>query len=142
MAVTADQARELLVSARVARLATVGDDGRPHLVPITFALADRDTLITAVDHKPKRTRDLRRLRNIAANPAVCVLADHYEDDWSGLWWVRADGVAQVREVADQPGELSALMARYPQYAARSPDGPLIVISVERWTGWDAAAPAQ
>ena len=136
----ADEARELLVSARVARLATVSEDGRPHLVPITFALVGRDTLVTAVDEKPKRTRALRRLRNIAANPTVCVLADHYEDDWTGLWWVRADGVAHVSDAADEPAALAALDARYPQYTERSPDGPVIVISVERWTGWDAAAP--
>ncbi len=138
---TADEARELLACARVARLATVGEDGRPHLVPITFALVERDTLVTAVDHKPKRTRDLRRLRNIAANPAVSVLADHYEDDWTRLWWVRADGTARVREAAGEADAMAALVARYPQYTEHAPDGPVILISVERWTGWASAAAA-
>lgn len=132
----ADQAREHFGRARVARLATVGADGRPHLVPITFALLGADTLVTAVDHKPKRTTALRRLANIAAHPAVAVLADHYEDDWQRLWWVRADGMARVRETPD-PGALGALAARYPQYVEQSPTGPLIIIEVDRWSGWHA-----
>src|ERR671935_135408 len=90
----ADEARALLASARVARLATADAEGRPHLVAITFAV-DGDEIITAVDHKPKRTVRLRRLANIEANPRVSVLADHYEDDWSGLWWARADGRPQL-----------------------------------------------
>ena len=90
----AETARELFASVRVARLATVDPGGRPHLVPITFAL-DGDAIVTAVDHKPKSTTKLRRLENIAANPEVSVLADRYEDDWSRLWWARADGTARV-----------------------------------------------
>lgn len=132
-----DEARARFASARVARLTTVSAEGDPHLVPITFALLDPDTLITAVDHKPKRTRALRRLANIATNPAVAVLADHYEEDWSELWWVRADGRAQVREAAHEPGAVAALSARYPQYVERPPEGPVIVIRVERWSGWHA-----
>lgn len=133
--VDADQVRECFDRARVARLATAGADGRPHLVPITFARVDDDTLTTAVDHKPKRTQALRRLQNIAANPAVCVLADHYEEDWQRLWWVRADGTARIRDAADEPGAVAALVARYRQYDERPPDGPVILITVERWTGW-------
>jgi len=83
-------------SARVARLATVGADGNPHVVPICFAL-DGDTLYTAVDAKPKSTRALRRLANIRANPRVEVVIDHYEDDWTRLWWVRLAGRARVVE---------------------------------------------
>jgi PPOX class probable F420-dependent enzyme len=125
--------------ARVARLATVGSGARqPHLVPVTFARRG-DTLVTAVDHKPKRTRALRRLANIAANPLVSVLVDHYEEDWTRLWWARADGTARVVEAATEPDALAALVSRYPQYAERAPDGPLIVISVARWTGWSAGA---
>jgi PPOX class probable F420-dependent enzyme len=134
--VNADQVRERFDQARVARLGTIDAAvSRPHLVPVTFARVGDDALVTAVDHKPKRTAALRRLRNIAANPAVCVLADHYEDDWTRLWWVRADGIAQVREAADQPAAVAALVARYPQYAERPPGGPVIVIEVERWSGW-------
>ena len=88
------EARALFGEARVARLATVRPDGRPHQVPICFALEGR-ALLTAVDHKPKRTLALRRLANIAGNPAVSVLADRYDEDWSRLWWVRADGLARI-----------------------------------------------
>lgn len=134
-----DEARARFSRTRVARLATVSAEGEPHLVPITFALLDPDTLVTAVDHKPKRTQALRRLANIAVNPAVSVLTDHYEEDWSRLWWVRADGTAQVREAADAPAEVAALSARYPQYAERPPEGPVIVVAVRRWSGWAWAA---
>jgi PPOX class probable F420-dependent enzyme len=138
--VHAAQARERFAAARVARLATVTADGRPHLVPVTFAV-DGDVVYSAVDDaKPKATMRLARLRNIAANPAVALLADHYDDDWSALWWVRADGMARVVE----PGRGKAaravdlLRARYEQYAGAPPPGPVIVIEVERWSGWSAA----
>jgi PPOX class probable F420-dependent enzyme len=136
----ADAARTLFATARVARLATVGADGRPHLVPITFAL-EGDTLYTAVDHKPKRTTRLRRLQNVVANPGVSVLADHYdEQDWSALWWVRADGVARILAPDDpQRARVAALLqARYEQYRRRPPTGPAIAIAISRWSGWRAA----
>ncbi len=91
---TADEARRRFGTAAVARLATIGPDGRPHLVPVTFAL-DGDRIYTAVDAKPKTTANLRRLRNIDADPRVTLLADHYEDDWDRLWWARADGRAAI-----------------------------------------------
>ena len=133
-------ARSRFAAARVARLATTGADRRPHLVPVVFALAG-ETLYTAVDDvKPKATQRLRRLRNIAENPAVALLADHYDDDWSALWWVRADGTARVVEPEDsEAGRARALLGeRYPQYRAAPPPGPVIVVVVERWTGWAAA----
>jgi PPOX class probable F420-dependent enzyme len=118
----------------VARLATVSADGAPHIVPVTFALAG-DVIWTAVDHKPKRTLALKRLANIEANPRVSLLVDEYSDDWSQLWWVRADGTARVAE----PGAASEpLAARYPQYRERPPEGPSIAVTVERWSGWSAA----
>jgi PPOX class probable F420-dependent enzyme len=137
--VEADEARALFASAPVARLATVHADGLPHLVPITFAL-DGDTVVSAVDHKPKRTTRLRRLANIEANPHVAVLADSYEDDWSRLWWVRGDGVARVLERGGEDHEraVESLTARYPQYAERPPAGPAIAIRISRWSGWRAA----
>lgn len=128
---------ERFASATVARLATVGSTGAPHLVPITFALLDGRTLITAVDHKPKRTTALRRLANIEGNPRVSVLADHYEDDWTKLWWVRADGLARVWKAAPA-GAAEALANRYPQYRARPPQGPFIVVEIQRLSGWCAA----
>ena len=123
-------------TATVARLATVGSTGQPHLVPITFALVDARTLVTAVDHKPKRTTALKRLANIAANPQVSVLVDHYEDDWRALWWVRADGRAEVVKAAPA-GAAEALAQRYDQYRERPPAGPFIVVEVQRFSSWSA-----
>jgi PPOX class probable F420-dependent enzyme len=133
-----DGARERFAAARVARLATVRPDGRPHLVPVTFALAG-DVVWSAVDEKPKSTRALQRLANIAAHPAVSVLVDHYDEDWSALWWVRADGIASVVDVDGSPEVrtvLDALVAKYPQYAA-PPPGPLVRVEVTRWRTWAA-----
>jgi PPOX class probable F420-dependent enzyme len=131
-------------------LGTAGADGVPHLVPVTFALlrdGEDDVVVTAVDHKPKRTRRLRRLRNIAERPAVTLLADEYGPDWTSLWWVRADATAEVLE-GDPRDErdryrsaVEALAARYPQYRGRPPDGPVIRAVVRRWTGWAASGPA-
>ncbi|BCJ50787.1 PPOX class F420-dependent oxidoreductase [Actinoplanes sp. NBRC 14428] len=126
-----DPAAARFAAARVARLATVTPDGAPHLVPIVFALVE-DVIHTAVDGKPKRHRGLRRLTNIAHDPRVSVLADHYDEDWSALWWVRADGVATV---TDEPEP--ALIARYPQYRTTPPPGPYLRIRVQRWTSWAA-----
>jgi PPOX class probable F420-dependent enzyme len=127
--------RQRLAEARVARLATVDAEGRPHIVPITFAL-DGDTIYFAVDAKPKRTIHLKRLRNIAGNPAVAVLVDHYEEDWSRLWWVRVDGTAHViadNEAADRAVDL--LVRRYAQYERARPAGPVVAVSIDRISGW-------
>ena len=135
MKLTTEEARARFAAARVARLATAGADGQPHLVPITFAV-DGERIYTAVDHKPKTTRDLRRLRNIEENPQVALLADHYAEDWATLWWVRVDGRAIIL-AGDMILErhLDALAARYEQYRQARPAGPVIVIEVDRWTGW-------
>lgn len=131
-------ARRRLEEARVAHLATVGANGKPHLVPISFAV-DGATIYFAVDAKPKRTTDLQRLKNIAANPAVCLLVDHYEDDWSKLWWIRVDGTARVLPAGDEAAPaLDLLAARYRQYRAAAPSGPVVAISIDRITGWSAA----
>lgn len=123
---------ERFATARVARLATVDASGAPHLVPIVFAVVG-DVIHSAVDAKPKRTRRLRRLANIAAEPRVSLLADHYDDDWSTLWWVRADGVARVLEFSE--AGLAALTARYPQYRETPPAGPFLMVTVQRWSAW-------
>jgi PPOX class probable F420-dependent enzyme len=131
------EARELFGSARVARLATVRESGGPHLIPICFAL-DGDTLFTAVDHKPKRTADLARLRNIAAEPRVSVLADLYDEDWSQLWWARMDGMAEVTDdPAAREHAIGLLRARYVQYTDAPPDGPVVVVAATTWSGWRA-----
>jgi PPOX class probable F420-dependent enzyme len=97
-----------------------------------------DVVAIAVDHKPKRSAALKRLANIAANPQVCLLADHYEDDWDRLWWVRADGSAQV--VGDGPRRRAALgwlVAKYEQYREHVPAGPVVLVDVQRWSGWSS-----
>jgi PPOX class probable F420-dependent enzyme len=120
--------------APVARLATVGRDGRPHVVPICFVL-DGSTLYTAVDEKPKRTRRLRRLENIEANPAVEVVIDHCEDDWSKLWWVRLRGTARIVE---DPRAVELLAVKYPQYREQPPAGPVIAIEIEERSEWTSS----
>ncbi len=140
-----DEARERFAAARVARLATVGPRKQPHLVPITFAMGRGplgDVICFAVDAKPKSSRQLKRLANLARNPDVSVLVDVYDDDWTQLWWVRADGEARVVEngpVFD--AALAGLRTKYPQYEAQPPDGPVVVIEVSTWRGWAAAGPA-
>jgi PPOX class probable F420-dependent enzyme len=137
---TGAQARRRFALARVARLATADAQCRPHLVPMVFALAG-DTIYSAVDSKPKRSTSLRRLANVAANPRVAVLADHYDDDWLNLWWVRADGTARVLDAHAPEGRdaIARLTQRYPQYRTQPPPGPVLAIDVERWSSWSAAA---
>ncbi|HEY3877556.1 MAG TPA: TIGR03668 family PPOX class F420-dependent oxidoreductase [Trebonia sp.] len=138
MRLTEDDARARLATEPVARLATAGGDGQPHLVPMTFAV-DGDLIYTAVDHKPKKSMNLRRLRNIRENPRVALLADHYSADWDELWWVRVDGWASV--VEDERGlqdPLDVLAEKYPQYREHRPAGPVIVIQADRWKGWSGS----
>jgi PPOX class probable F420-dependent enzyme len=137
MRMTPDKARSRFALARVARLATVGADRHPHLVPVVFALTG-DSIVTAVDAKPKTTTRLRRLANVRANPRVAVLVDDYDEDWSRLWWVRADGRARVVDAGpDLDAALRALAGKYEQYVRQPPVGPAIVVAVQRWTGWGA-----
>ena len=133
-------ARRRFATARVARLATAGADGRPHLVPVVFAL-EGDTVYSAVDAKPKRTTALRRLENVRRDPRVALLADHYDDaDWDALWWVRADGGARVVDAQEPEARraLELLAGRYAQYRAAPPRGPVLAVAVERWSGWRAS----
>ena len=131
------EARALFASAPVARLATVRPDGSPHVVPVCFAFSG-EAIYTAVDHKPKASAALARLRHIAAEPRVALLADRYDDDWSRLWWVRVDGDASVVESAqEREAALGALAGAYPQYAERPPEGPVIAVRPRRYRGWRA-----
>jgi PPOX class probable F420-dependent enzyme len=120
--------------ARVARLATADKDGRPHLVPVTFAVR-ADVVVIAVDHKPKTTTNLRRLRNIAENSQVSLLVDHYDEDWRQLWWVRVDGVARILPEAGRIEPVAWLRAKYEQYRDRPPAGPVIEIRVRKVVDW-------
>jgi PPOX class probable F420-dependent enzyme len=127
--------------SRVARLATVRPDGRPHLVPVTFAFAAPDVVVTAVDHKPKRSADLQRLRNVDVHPEVSLLVDAYDEDWSRLWWVRLDATAEVVRLEPTRARLAAaLVDRYDAYAGRPPAGPVVALTVHTVVSWDAAPP--
>ncbi|EIE99094.1 TIGR03668 family PPOX class F420-dependent oxidoreductase [Saccharomonospora glauca] len=137
MRMDAATARRLFTAARVARLATADADGVPHLVPVTFA-CDGDDVVWAVDAKPKTTRALRRLRNIAVNPVVSLLVDHYDEEWSRLWWVRLDGHATINPTDE--AAVAALAAKYEQYRRTPPAGPVVRVRVRTWRGWSASPP--
>jgi PPOX class probable F420-dependent enzyme len=124
-------AEERLAAARVGRLATVAPDGRPHVVAVCFAVAG-GRIFSAVDQKPKRTRALARLENVRATGRASLLVDHYEEDWSQLWWVRVDGAA---EVIDSEAAIDVLASKYEQYRTARPAGPVIAIAPERWRSW-------
>jgi PPOX class probable F420-dependent enzyme len=133
---TPEEARAAFLAQQHAILATADASGVPHLVPVVFA-ADGDGLALVVDHKPKRSTDLKRLRNIAANPHVSLLAEYYDADWSALWWARADGTARVSPLT--PEVLAAFQRKYPQYRATPPQGPAVAVRVAKWSGWTAQA---
>jgi len=142
---SAEPMRRLVAEARVGRLATVAADSRPHLVPVCFVLepgaGHADRVHIAVDFKPKRTTELRRTANLRATGRASLLVDHYGEDWSRLWWVRLDGTGQPLDGTEHADEieraLDALAAKYPQYRAQRPDGPVLRIEVEAWRGWSA-----
>ena len=142
--------RRLVESARVARLATVDAAGRPHLVPVCFVLVSGtsdvsgeggdhgDRVHIAVDHKPKRSTELRRTANLRATGQACLLIDHYDEDWSQLWWVRLDGHGAQEDDPHQASQIiDALAAKYPQYRERRPDGPVLTIEIQALRGWSA-----
>jgi PPOX class probable F420-dependent enzyme len=129
--------RARVAESRVARLATIDPDGRPHLVPIVFAV-EGDTLYSAVDAKPKRSRTLRRIENARHRPDVAVLVDHYEDDWSLLWWVRLRGHARVLDGGEEATRALALLtAKYERYRESAPGLPVLAIDVDEWRDWSA-----
>ncbi len=136
MRLSEEHARRRVAAARVAYLATVRHDGRPHIVPIVFAV-EGDRIYSVADPKPKRGPDLLRFRNIAANPAVSLLVDEYDEDWERLWWVRADGTARVvQDGADRDLTIRLLQVKYAQYRTWStPFGAAMIVIVERWSSW-------
>ena len=121
----------------MARLATTDPDGRPHLVPIVFAL-EGNTLYSAVDRKPKRSSKLQRIENARARPDVTILVDHYEDDWDRLWWIRLRGLARVLDDGDERDQaLALLQEKYPHYHTEPPDGPVLAVDVTEVREWTA-----
>jgi len=133
------EARARFGAARVARLASVRPDGAPHVVPVVFTL-EGDTVWLVVDEKPKRHRRLQRLVNVGVEPRVSLLVDSYDEDWSRLWWVRADGRARVvGEGPELERAVGLLLDRYPQEREQLPKGPALAVEVERWRHWSAAS---
>ncbi len=127
--------RRRVGEARSGALSTVTAEGRPHVVPCCFVL-DGDVVYSAVDAKPKSTLALRRLDNLASNPAACLLVDCYDDDWSKLWWIRMDGKVRVLVDGDEHDHaLDLLAAKYDQYRETRPPGPVIAIDITDWRGW-------
>ena len=127
--------RRRVGEARSGVLSTVTAEGRPHAVPCCFVL-EGEVLYSAVDAKPKSTLALRRLDNLAANPAACLLVDRYDDDWSQLWWIRVDGTGRVLADGDERNRaLDLLAAKYPQYRAIRPPGPAIALYITAWRAW-------
>jgi len=117
-------------------MATVRPDARPHIVPIVFAV-DADTIYSAVDAKPKRSPELKRLDNIRANPNVSLIVDHYDDEWEEVWWARADGTASVAEEGPERDRARELLtSKYHQYRDGTElVGAAVVVRVTRWSGW-------
>jgi PPOX class probable F420-dependent enzyme len=137
--VTEEEARVRVATARVGRLASIDRNGRPHVVPICFAF-DGTRIVSVVDHKPKRTMELRRLDNVRENPHVQLVVDHYDDDWSALWWVRVSGRGHVVEDGTTREHAIELLAeKYAQYREHRPAGPVLVIEVTGINSWEAAA---
>ncbi|MGH2820646.1 MAG: TIGR03668 family PPOX class F420-dependent oxidoreductase, partial [Actinomycetota bacterium] len=117
-------ALRILQDARRAVLATIAADGSPRIVPVGFALREGE-VVTAIDRKPKSGRRLARLRNLERDARVSLLADRWDEDWTGLGWVRVEGTARI----EAPGSAAAeLRARYPQYREEPPDGEVIVVT--------------
>ena len=132
--------RRFVESMRVARLATADANGIPHVVPICYALIGDDLYVT-IDEKPKHPdiRAMKRLRNIEANPAVAVVVDRYDEDWSRLAWVMLRGRADVLDHGDEHDRAQAgLRERYPQYRTmRIESLPVIALRIARVTAWGA-----
>lgn len=126
-----------LGGSRIGHLGSVTPAGHPHLVPVTFALVG-DSIVTAVDQKPKTTMNLQRLANVEYHRRATILADHYQEDWAELWWVRIAGPAVVHSDGHSwEAAREALTAKYDQYRRRPPEGPSIHIEIDKVTFWES-----
>ena len=131
-----------LAEARVGHLATASETGTPHVIPVCFAVADvmdGDCIYSVLDQKPKRTglTRLRRVRNILVNPPATLVVDHYEEDWSHLWYIIISGHAELLlEGEERAAAIPVLRAKYPQYRDMDIDeNPVIRITPERIIAW-------
>lgn len=133
--------RAFVAGARVARLATVGPDGGPHVLPFCFVLLG-DRLYSVVDDKPKPSRTrLGRLRNLAAEPRAAVVVDHYSEAWGELRYVLLRGrAALVDDEAEYVTALAALTSKYEQYLRMTMSfatHPMIRLSIDAVHAWSA-----
>jgi len=126
--------QRMLESERVARLGLLDDEDRPRVLPVTFALAG-GAIYSAIDQKPKASAEPARLRYLRRRPEAALTVDHYEDDWARLAWVQVLGRVEV--LADEPAGMDALIAKYEQYQAEPPPGPLLKLVPERALHWRA-----
>ena|SRR5712692_4047086 len=129
-----------IANHRIARLATMTPNGRPHLVPVVYAY-DGTRIFIALDQKPKRVSPtrLQRVRNIESNLHVSLLVDDYTEDWTQLAWVRVDGVAQILQDGEvHVGAINLLREKYPQYRLmKLEERPVIQITIQRTAHWEA-----
>jgi PPOX class probable F420-dependent enzyme len=137
-----DPQRAFLAAQRVARLATADGAGRPHVVPVCYALL-RDKVYFTIDEKPKKKpARLKRLANLRANPVAALVVDRYDEDWSRLGWVMVQGAAEVLEAGPEHDEAqAALRQRYPQLAAMRIEAlPVVAVRVEHAASWGRLEP--
>ena len=127
-------ARELVITAPVARLGLLDERDRPRVLPVTFAVFD-DALWSAIDRKPKRMAEPARVRRLRRRPEATLLVDAYFDDWSRLEWVELSGRVSIVDADDGGDALEALVAKYPQYGSEPPPGPLLRLAPERFACW-------
>lgn len=127
-------ARELLASEPVARLGYVDEADHPRVLPVTFAVAG-GAVWSAIDEKPKSTREPARLRHLRRRPDAALLVDVYDEDWSRLAWVQLLGRVDVLPAESAPDALGALARKYAPYAERTPPGPLLRLTVEGARQW-------
>jgi PPOX class probable F420-dependent enzyme len=127
-------ARELVVTAPVARLGLLDERDRPRVLPVTFAVFE-DALWSAIDQKPKRSAEPARVRRLRRRPEATLLVDAYFDDWSRLEWVELSGRVSILEAADAGDALQALAAKYSQYRTEPPPGPLLRLAPEKFACW-------
>lgn len=127
--------RRKATQARVARVGTVDQQGRVHLVPVTFAVTD-DVWYSPSD---EGERQAKRLRNLARSPQVSILIDTYDEDWAKVWWVRLRGNGRVISSGTERDHAWRLLReKYPQFADTPPEegrGPVMAVDIEQWTGW-------
>jgi PPOX class probable F420-dependent enzyme len=129
--------RRFLAQQRIAHLATADRGAVPHVVPVCFAVS-AETLYITIDEKPKRSATaLKRLKNIAENPAVAVVVDRYDEDWTRLGWIMLRGRAEILREGQEHHDAQALLRlRYPQLAAMQIAAyPVIAVRIERTTSW-------